>query len=782
MSDPFDLDDIPFDDPAPTPRPGGIAARALAASAPLDPPYLKTLNESQHEAVVTTDGPVLVLAGAGTGKTRVLVTRIAHILNLGLAKPWEILSVTFTNRAAREMRDRVGAMVGGAVDGIWLGTFHSIGVRILRQHAELVGLKSNFTIIDRDDQLRVLKQLLKAENIDEKRWPARALGSIIDRWKDRGLTWQQVQHEDAGEFAMGKTATLYREYQQRLLTQNAADFGDLLLHCLTLFSEHKDVLEIYHRRFRYILVDEYQDTNVAQYLWLRLLAQGQRNICCVGDDDQSIYGWRGAEVGNILRYEQDFPGAKVVRLERNYRSTPHILAAASALIAHNADRLGKTLWTDVADGEKVRVRGFWDGEEEARAIAEDVEDLQRKQQRLDEIAILVRAGYQTREFEDRFLVIGVPYRVVGGPRFYERREIRDAIGYLRVVSQPEDGMAFERIVNVPKRGLGEVSLQAMHRLARAGQTALLQAAQDLLGTDELRPQARTSLGNLLESFARWRAMKDQLPLPELVETILDESGYTEMWQRDKSIDAPGRLDNLRELVHSVGEYESLTDFLDHVSLVMDHDNSGNNDMVNIMTLHAAKGLEFDTVFLPGWEEGLFPNQRSLDEGGTSALEEERRLAHVGMTRARQSLRISFAQSRRTFAEWNSAIPSRFIDELPVDSVEVAAEASVWGQPAYGRHDDANFGAPVEKPWDSPGRRRMRRRNHRTVTRDGQLIEARAEAVDWDERPVGTFSEGDRVFHQKFGYGLIESIDGNRLDIQFDKAGFKKVIDSFVRPA
>ncbi len=782
MSDSFDLDDIPFDDPAPTPRPGGIAARALAASAPLDPPYLKTLNESQHEAVVTTDGPVLVLAGAGTGKTRVLVTRIAHILNLGLAKPWEILSVTFTNRAAREMRDRVGAMVGGAVDGIWLGTFHSIGVRILRQHAELVGLKSNFTIIDRDDQLRVLKQLLKAENIDEKRWPARALGSIIDRWKDRGLTWQQVQHEDAGEFAMGKTATLYREYQQRLLTQNAADFGDLLLHCLTLFSEHKDVLEIYHRRFRYILVDEYQDTNVAQYLWLRLLAQGQRNICCVGDDDQSIYGWRGAEVGNILRYEQDFPGAKVVRLERNYRSTPHILAAASALIAHNADRLGKTLWTDVADGEKVRVRGFWDGEEEARAIAEDVEDLQRKQQRLDEIAILVRAGYQTREFEDRFLVIGVPYRVVGGPRFYERREIRDAIGYLRVVSQPEDGMAFERIVNVPKRGLGEVSLQAMHRLARAGQTALLQAAQDLLGTDELRPQARTSLGNLLESFARWRAMKDQLPLPELVETILDESGYTEMWQRDKSIDAPGRLDNLRELVHSVGEYESLTDFLDHVSLVMDHDNSGNNDMVNIMTLHAAKGLEFDTVFLPGWEEGLFPNQRSLDEGGTSALEEERRLAHVGMTRARQSLRISFAQSRRTFAEWNSAIPSRFIDELPVDSVEVAAEASVWGQPAYGRHDDANFGAPVEKPWDSPGRRRMRRRNHRTVTRDGQLIEARAEAVDWDERPVGTFSEGDRVFHQKFGYGLIESIDGNRLDIQFDKAGFKKVIDSFVRPA
>ncbi len=782
MPDPFDLDNTPFDEPAPALRPGGIAARAMAGAAAAEPTYLKTLNESQHEAVVTTDGPVLVLAGAGTGKTRVLVTRIAHILNLGLAKPWEILSVTFTNRAAREMSDRVGSMVGGAVDGIWLGTFHSIGVRILRQHAELVGLKNNFTIIDRDDQLRVLKQLLKAENIDEKRWPARALGSIIDRWKDRGLTWQQVQHEDAGEFAMGKTAALYREYQQRLLTQNAADFGDLLLHCLTLFTENQDILDVYHRRFRYILVDEYQDTNVAQYLWLRLLAQGQRNICCVGDDDQSIYGWRGAEVGNILRYEQDFPGAKVVRLERNYRSTPHILGAASALIAHNESRLGKTLWTDSTEGEKVQVRGFWDGEEEARAIAEDVEALQRADHRLDEIAILVRAGYQTREFEDRFLTIGVPYRVVGGPRFYERREIRDAIGYLRVVAQPEDGIAFERIVNVPKRGLGEVTMQAMHRLARAGQTALLQAAQELLGTDELRPQARTSLGNLLESFARWRAMKEQLPLAELVETILDESGYTEMWQRDKSIDAPGRLDNLSELVHSVSEYESLTDFLDHVSLVMDHDNSSGTDMVNIMTLHAAKGLEFDTVFLPGWEEGLFPNQRSLDEGGTSALEEERRLAHVGMTRARKSLRISFAQSRRTFAEWQSAIPSRFIDELPVENVEVAAEASVWGQPAYGRHDDAAFDAPIEKPWDSPGRRRMRRRSQRGITRDGQLIEARAEDVDWDERPIGTFSEGDRVFHQKFGYGLIEAIDGNRLEIQFDKAGHKKVIDSFVRPA
>ena len=800
MSDPFDFDDLPPDDIGPTaprptparpagggtntplPRAGGIAARAMAAAAPArDTRYLDPLNPEQRAAVEATEGPVLVLAGAGTGKTRVLVTRIAHILGSGLARPWDILAVTFTNKAAREMGERVSHLAGGAQEGLWLGTFHAMAVRMLRRHAELVGLKSNFTIIDTDDQIRLLKQVMQVENIDEKRWPARVLGAIIDRWKDRGLTWQAVQNEDTGDFANGKVALLYRLYEERLLTQNAADFGDLLLHCLTLFRDHADVLQEYQRKFRYILVDEYQDTNVAQYLWLRLLAQGQKNICCVGDDDQSIYGWRGAEVGNILRFETDFPGAKVIRLERNYRSTPHILAAASHLITHNEGRLGKTLWTERNEGEKVQVRGYWDGEEEARSIAEDIEALQRDKHKLNDIAILVRASFQTREFEDRFLTVGLPYRVVGGLRFYERREIRDAIAYLRVIAQADDGIAFERIINVPKRGLGEAALQSMHRLSRVNQVSLVRAAQDLVNTDELRAQARKAVADLLEGFSRWRALADKTPVAELLETVLDESGYTEMWQKDRSIEAPGRLDNLRELVRSVEDYESLPTFLEHVSLVMDRDNNAGDDMVNIMTVHGGKGLEFDTVFLPGWEEGVFPNQRSMDEGGTAALEEERRLAHVAITRAKKSLRISFAANRRTFGEHQTNLPSRFVDELPPDHVEVAAGSAPLGRPGFGDDFDEVSSASVFGPsWETPGRRRMR--ENRGLTRDGQIIEARADHVSFVDRPAGNFSRGDRVFHQKFGYGRISAVEGNRLHIDFDKAGSKKVIDSFVKPA
>jgi DNA helicase-2/ATP-dependent DNA helicase PcrA len=772
MSDPFDFSDTP---PAPAP---GIAARAIAAARPAAP-YLQSLNEAQRLAVETTEGPVLVLAGAGTGKTRVLVTRIAHILHLQLARPWEILAVTFTNKAAREMSDRVAQLVGGAVEGMWLGTFHSIGARVLRRHAELIGLRSNFTIIDADDQLRLIKQVIEAADINEKRWPARLLAAIIERWKDRGLDWRQAAAEERGDFANGKAAALYHDYQERLRTQNAADFGDLLLHCLTLFRQHPEVLAEYHGRFRYILVDEYQDSNVAQHLWLKLLAQGQRNICCVGDDDQSIYGWRGAEVGNILRFETDFPGARIVRLERNYRSTPHILACASRLIAHNEGRLGKTLWTDEKSGEKVRVRGYWDGVEEARAIAEEIEDQQRAGTRLNEMAILVRAGFQTREFEDRFLTVGLPYRVIGGPRFYERREIRDAIAYLRVIAQPDDGMAFERIVNVPKRGLGDSAMQALHRRSRTGSVSLLRAAQDLIATDELRPQARKSVGDLIESFARWRAMAERAPLPELLETVLDESGYSEMWQRDKSIEAPGRLDNLRELVRTLEEYENLGAFLDHVSLVMENENAGDTDMVSIMTLHAAKGLEFDVIFLPGWEETLFPNQRSLDESGTAALEEERRLAHVGLTRARKSARISCAMSRRTFSDWQNNVPSRFIDELPPEHVEVVAGTTGVNSFAEQASGFDNVAAGSNAYWDSPGRRRMRR--NRSFNRDGVVLDAKAETA-WSEVPEGKFGRGDRVFHEKFGYGRIEAVEGNRLHILFEKAGAKKVIDSFVRPA
>ncbi|MDO8876047.1 MAG: UvrD-helicase domain-containing protein, partial [Pseudolabrys sp.] len=744
------------------PIPGGIAARAMATRT-ANTPYLADLNPEQREAVETLDGPVLVLAGAGTGKTRVLTTRIAHILNLGRAHPREILSVTFTNKAAREMKERVGKMVGSIVEGMpWLGTFHAIGVKILRRHAEMVGLKSDFTILGVDDQIRLIKQLIEVEKLDEKRWPARVFAMILDGWKNRGLTPDQVPAGEAAAFANGKGKKLYAAYQERLKTLNAADFGDLLLECIRLFREHPDVLRQYQMRFKYILVDEYQDTNVAQYLWLRLLSQtasalpsprpsrgeggaseqsedasgegldladtfdvaaphpdplpvkdGERekkkNICCVGDDDQSIYGWRGAEVDNILRFDHDFPGAKVIRLERNYRSTGHILAAASALIAHNEGRLGKTLRTEDVLGEKVQVTGAWDSEEEARAIGEEIEQMQRaardegQDHPLDEIAILVRASFQMREFEERFIQLGLNYRVIGGPRFYERAEIRDALAYLRVIAQPADDLAFERIVNVPKRGLGDATVQMLHDYARRQRIPLTEAARILSSTDEMKPKPRGALRELMANFERWRKQKDTLPHTELAEIVLDESGYTEMWQKDRSADAAGRLENLKELVRSMQEFENLAGFLEHISLVMDTDRSEGEQAVNIMTLHSAKGLEFDTVFLPGWEEGLFPHQRSLDESGRNGLEEERRLAHVGITRARKRAKIFFASNRRIHGMWSTNIPSRFLDELPEANVEVkeaAGGTGGFGMSGYGasRFDDAqSFGSTYNTP-------------------------------------------------------------------------------------
>src|SRR3954452_20047911 len=715
------------------PKPGGIAARAM----PGPRGYLADLNPEQREAVETLDGAVLVLAGAGTGKTRVLTTRIAHILSMGRARPAEILAVTFTNKAAREMKERVGKMVGQVVEGMpWLGTFHAIGVKILRRHAELVGLKSDFTILDTDDQIRLLKQLLAAENIDEKRWPARVLAGLIDHWKNRGLTPDQVPPGEASAFANGRGKKLYQAFQDRLKVLNAADFGDLLLECIRLFRENAEVLAQYQHRFKYILVDEYQDTNVAQYLWLRLIAQRPvlanaiappqadasaapvatlappKNICCVGDDDQSIYGWRGAEVDNILRFDHDFPGAKVIRLERNYRSTGHILAAASHLIAHTEGRLGKTLRTEDVPGEKVTVTGSWDSEEEARSIGEDIEALQRGGHVLDEIAILVRASFQMREFEDRFVTLGLPYRVIGGPRFYERAEIRDALAYLRVIHSPTDDLAFERIVNTPKRGLGDATIQFLHDHARKRRIPLFEAARAVSQTDELKPKARSSLRGVIESFDRWRNQKETLPHTQLAEIVLDESGYTEMWQKDRSVDAAGRLENLKELIRSMEEFENLGGFLEHISLVMDTDKS-EGEAVSIMTLHSAKGLEFDTVFLPGWEEGLFPHQRALDDQGRAGLEEERRLAHVGLTRARRRARIFFTSNRRIHGSWSSSIPSRFLDELPEAHVEVTeAKGGFGGYGAnYGasRFDTmASFGSSYETPgWQRAQARKAR---------------------------------------------------------------------------
>jgi DNA helicase-2/ATP-dependent DNA helicase PcrA len=736
-----------------------------------EPPYLRGLNEAQREAVMALDGPVLVLAGAGTGKTRVLTTRLAHLIASRKAWPSQILSVTFTNKAAREMIHRTGELIGGMVEGMpWLGTFHSIGAKILRRHAELVGLKSNFSILDVDDQLRLLKQVIDAARIDEKRWPARHLSSLIDSWKNRAMTPKDVPAGESFAYGNGKGAELYEAYQQRLKTLNAADFGDLLLDVISILKTHPEVLQEYRNRFAYILVDEYQDTNVAQYLWLRLLAGERRNICCVGDDDQSIYGWRGAEVDNILRFERDFPGAKIIRLERNYRSTPHILAAASGLIAANKSRLGKTLWTELGEGERVSVRGVWDAEEEARQIADDIEQVARNRQKISDIAILVRASFQMRAFEERFVQLGIPYRVVGGPRFYERQEIRDALAYLRVVVQPDDDLA------KPKRGLGDVALQSVHKMARALKKPLFAAADALVQTDELPARARSAMRDLVQSFKRWSDQATALSHIELAEMVLDESGYTAMWQADRSAEAPGRLENLKELVRSMEEFETIESFLEHVSLVMEIEQSDTTDKVTIMTLHGAKGLEFPTVYLPGWEEGLFPSQRTLDENGLQGLEEERRLAYVGLTRARERAKISYAANRRVHGMWQSAMPSRFIAELPPDAIVLESDPGL----PYG-NSNLSTAPAFDSGYSSPGWQRAQARRGETFG-SRPAIEAHAELVATSDPDAATYQRGERVFHQKFGYGRVTAIDGNKLTVSFDKAGEKRVIANFLARA
>lgn len=766
-----------FSPPPPPPTP-----------APQRRPYLDGLNPVQREAVEALDGPVLVLAGAGTGKTRVLTTRLAHLLLSRRVSPWNVLTVTFTNKAAREMRERVDNLLGSQSEGWWMGTFHSLAARILRRHAELIGLKPSFTILDTDDQIRLLKQLMEAENVDAKKWPARMLLSIIERWKDRALTPDKLKPEEAGDAANGRILTLYRQYQDRLKALNACDFGDLLLHNITLFQQHNDVLIEYQNRFRYILVDEYQDTNVAQYLWLRLLAQSHRNICCVGDDDQSIYGWRGAEVGNILRFEHDFPGATIIRLEQNYRSTAHILGAAHGIIAHNQGRLGKQLWTETDGGEKVKVRGLWDAEEEARWVGEEVEALQRKGASLGQMAVLVRAGFQTREFEERFITLGLPYRVVGGPRFYERQEIRDALAYLRVLVSPEDDLAFERIVNVPKRGVGAATIQQLYVAARTLGVPVTEAAWKLSQTDELKPKMRTTLSGLMQDFFRWRGLIDRIPHTELAQMVLDESGYTRMWQEDKTPEAPGRLENLKELINAMGEFENLTGFLEHVSLVMENAAGADVEQISLMTLHGAKGLEFDVVFLPGWEEGVFPSQRTLDENGIAGLEEERRLAYVGITRGRQRVYISHAANRRIHGTWATSIPSRFVEELPEEHIETENNPGIGGAGFGGGRGEGGYGGGYGGGWGGGGGgfgdrfNRMGQKAAQAPAHGGRLIEGTAIDVTPRSRPNRAYNPGDRVFHSKFGYGTVKMVENDKLEISFDVAGIKKVMDSFVVPA
>ena len=760
-----------------------LSARASAARSQM---YLDDLNDEQRQAVETINGPVLMLAGAGTGKTRALTTRIVHILNLRKARPNEILAVTFTNKAAREMKNRIKFNIGDVIEGMtWVGTFHSICVKILRSNAELVGLKSNFTILDTDDQLRLLKQLIQAENIDEKRWPPRLLAHLIDSWKNKALRPDNIPTNEASLFN-GRGVELYSFYQQRLKSLNAADFGDLLLHVVTILQNNTDILARYQRQFRYILVDEYQDTNIAQYLWLRLLASSHQNICCVGDDDQSIYGWRGAEVGNILKFENDFKNSTVIRLEQNYRSTEHILGAASHLIHGNKERLEKTLWTDQSGGNKVKLIGHWDGDEEARWIGDEIEAAELGNSSKDpvspeNIAILVRASHQMRAFEDRFMTIGLPYRVIGGPRFYERAEIRDAMAYFRAAISKEDGLALQRIINKPKRGIGDKAQQKINLEARNNNISLLDAAKSLCEKEELSGRAKKELKILLAQLDRWHriSLDKTFNHIELAEIILEESGYTDMWGNEKTPDAPGRLENLKELVKALDQFENLQGFLEHVSLIMENETDDNALKVSIMTLHGSKGLEFKHIYLPGWEDGLFPSQRSMDESGKFGLEEERRLAYVGITRAEELCTISFVANRRIFGQWQSALPSRFIDELPDEHIEILTPPGLYGG-SFGAAapNVSSFSEINDKEndtYNSPGWRRMKERSRFKET----FVDNTKDLGILESKAVDISDLNGRIFHQKFGYGKITSKDGDKLTILFEKAGEKKVLAKYI---
>jgi DNA helicase-2/ATP-dependent DNA helicase PcrA len=760
---------------------GSISAQASAHLNIKTNDYLNDLNPEQREAVLHTNGPVLVLAGAGTGKTRVLTSRIAYILQNRMAFPSQILSVTFTNKAAKEMKSRVGDYIGHGIEGLpWMGTFHSIAAKILRINAELVGLKPNFTILDTDDQIRLLKQIIKAENIDDKKWTPRYMASLIDSWKNKGWMPEKLTSQNNFKFAEGKGKKVYEIYQSRLKILNACDFGDLLLLNLELFKENLDILKKYHEKFKYILVDEYQDTNICQYLWLKLLAQGSHNICVVGDDDQSIYGWRGAD--NILRFEKEFSGAKVIKLERNYRSTEHILGAASGLISTNKSRLGKTLWTEDMGGHKVTVTGVWDAAAEARLISSVIEDWKRDGRGYNEVAILVRASRQMRSFEERFIQIGMPYRVIGGPRFFERQEIRDAHAYIRVLRSETDDLAFERIVNVPKRGIGSTTIQKLQIIARKMNVSLEQATREIIKTDEIRGKARTALRSFTKDLDRWRGNLITSNHTDVTEIVLDESGYTQMWLNNKDAKSSSRLENLKELIQAMGEFESLDAYLEHVSLVLDVEKNDQEEEVSIMTLHSAKGLEFPLILLPGWEEGTFPSQRSMDEAGSEGLEEERRLAYVGITRARERAKIYFAANRQIYGSWQSSLPSRFIDELPPENVSAGSETGYYDNNSINEvkiEITSEFPDSASRRYNSPGWQRYK--THKSKTLYDRQVEGKF-SKKLDAYATQKFKIGERIFHQKFGYGKIQTVDGNKLNVDFEKAGHKKVLDSFVDPA
>ena len=734
------------------------------------------LNDPQKEAVKTLEGPLLVLSGAGTGKTRVLTARLANLLYSGATNPWNVLAVTFTNKAAKEMKLRLETLIGPSANSVWLGTFHSIAAKILRQNAEIVGLTSNYTIITPDDQVRLLKQIMVDENIDIKKFTPKAMSGVIGGWKDKGYKPENVDNINNDFFANGKAVNIYKIYQSRLKTLNSADFGDLLMHNLTIFQHNPDILNSYHNKILYFLVDEYQDTNTTQYLWLRLLAEKSKNICCVGDDDQSIYGWRGAQVGNILRFEKDYPSAKIIKLEENYRSTGKILSAANSVISNNKERLGKELRTSAADGEKIELIAVWDGIEEARRIGYEIENLSNVGIRHDQMAVLVRAGHQTRYFEERFIEIGIPYKVVGA-KFYERLEIRDALAYLRVIQQPNDDLALERIINTPKRGIGTSTTNMIHRYARKNEISFFSATEVLLSTDEFRPNVKKTLQNLINQFYHWTKEEKVISQTELAMKVFEESGYIEYWQNDKSIDSEGRLENIKELINAMSGFENLAGFLEHISLVMDGDTEAEAGEVSLMTLHAAKGLEFDAVFLPGWEEGLFPSQRSIDELGLIGLEEERRLAYVGITRARKKLFISYTANRQIHGLWQGSIPSRFISELPKEDLNENIEGNLGA--AASSHRQFEFDQTSNQN-NNYGPGFFRAKKNKISTLNHYNSSKRDNQNKINSSFSTQFKLSQRVFHQKFGMGTIISVDGDKLDIAFDKAGEKRVISSYIK--
>lgn len=755
--------------------------------------YWQGLNPEQKQAVATLDGPLLVLAGAGTGKTGVLTARLAHLLDSGRCAPWQALAVTFTNKAAGEMRRRLEVFIGSEVKDVPLGTFHAICARILRRHAQHLGLKSDFSILDADDQLRLVKELMAEDNLDIRQHPPRMLITFIERWKNRALLPDQLSQEDK-DGSSKQAARLYARYQDRLCALNACDFSGLLLQCLLLLQHNPEILAQYHRRWRFISVDEYQDSNTVQYLWLRLLAQAEENLCCVGDDDQSIYGWRGAEIGNILRFESDFPKAQIIRLERNYRSNGNILKAASKLIAHNQGRIGKTLWTQDQAGPPLRLHGLWDAEAEAAMIAQHITHFlappvsaQKKAQpqaiSADQIAILVRMGAQTRVIEESLIAAGVAYRMIGSLRFYERLEIRDAVAYFRLACFAHDDLALMRIINQPRRGVGAKTLELLKQEARNRAQPLFAVLPLLLKEGLLKGAAARALESFYAQVSHWQAQATTLSAQELAHLCLTQSGYRNLWSGD-SLEARGRNDNLEELLRATGSFPHLPDFLEHLVLNASiESNEPSGPMVSLMTLHAAKGLEFDSVFLPGWEEGLLPSMRALDEGGKTALEEERRLAYVGLTRARRQVVLSFAASRFYHGARQVALPSRFLKELPAEVLQIESEhgialpgafdpARTQGSAPRHTYDQAQT---FTDAYDQPPVRRPARSSPSSAHWQEQLSQAVAQRRQ-------QIAKGQRVHHQKFGLGVVRAIEKDLATVAFDDGNARALLMSYLKPA